>query len=674
MKIAIVIPVHNRPEYLTKCLDSIKRADIPRGTHIVIINDGSTNNLIEGLIAEFQLPGAKLSKLKREKKGGVCFALLEGLDLAAEAGAELLINLDSDAVIRNDFVEKLTELHLELPNYIVTGFNCETLNANGTERHPIIGTLKRQDGKQYANLKKSVGGINMAYTQETYKELIRPALEKAATEGGNWDHMACIKSSEKVRPIACTVPSVVQHIGLISSLGHTSHEEPDTADDFKPLSLPEVTLIGVDCLNFKRLENAAEICQQNIEFGAVKLLTSSLHTPSTDNPNAIEIKHLASREAYSEFMIRELDKYVETPFALIIQYDGYILNYKAWRKEYLNYDYIGAPWWYKDGQNVGNGGFSLRSKKLISAMASDELIQETHPEDHVIGRTYRKYLEKEYSIKFAPEDLAATFSVEGWKGDKSYIGQFGFHGHAVKKPEPKSFSSEHKPETLIISQFQGIGDILFAMPLINTWIAAGHKVIWPVIPEYTGIAKHFPEVTFVDKTAMAIDYNRREEYLAGTSRVIPLRFAEHILKQSYKEVMRAKYKLYGEDWRTWRSLTWKRDTKAEALIWKILGLKEGERFNLVNKRFRTDQSGNAEIKTDNGLRDVEMRNIPGTTMLDWSLVIERAEEIHTVSTGVLFIIDRLETTDKLHQYLRKPDEKDYSLTDYLWTKRYEYHF
>ncbi len=43
-------------------------------------------------------------------------------------------------------------------------------------------------------------------------------------------------------------------------------------------------------------------------------------------------------------MIKRINSYVATPFALVIQYDGFILNPDAWRDEFLDYDYIGAPW------------------------------------------------------------------------------------------------------------------------------------------------------------------------------------------------------------------------------------------------------------------------------------------------------------------------------------------
>lgn len=51
-------------------------------------------------------------------------------------------------------------------------------------------------------------------------------------------------------------------------------------------------------------------------------------------------------------MIKELNKYIETDYVLIVQYDGFILNPKAWMDEFLEYDYIGAPWWYTDNYNI----------------------------------------------------------------------------------------------------------------------------------------------------------------------------------------------------------------------------------------------------------------------------------------------------------------------------------
>lgn len=194
-----------------------------------------------------------------------------------------------------------------------------------------------------------------------------------------------------------------------------------------PKVLKDVTLLGVDCINIRNLIDVAQVCQKQMKFGAVKLLTSIKYS----HPNVVQIEHIGTIEKYSEFIIKELFRYVDTEFVLIIQYDGFILNPNSWEDDFLNYDYIGAPWWYSNGMNVGNGGFSLRSKKLMQILAEDDKIRIFHPEDHHICITYRVYLES-LGIKFASESLSRKFSIEAnYKEGFTWNGQFGFHSYAT---------------------------------------------------------------------------------------------------------------------------------------------------------------------------------------------------------------------------------------------------
>lgn len=193
--------------------------------------------------------------------------------------------------------------------------------------------------------------------------------------------------------------------------------------------LPNVTLLGLDCVDIKRLKLVADICQEHFDFGAVKLLSSISDT----DPRVVPIEHIGSIESYSHFFIKKLHDHIDTEFVLVIQYDGFILNPNAWTDEFLTYDYIGAPWWYEDGNNVGNGGFSLRSKKLLKILAEDVFIQEHHPEDHHIARTYGNYLMSK-GVVFAPEEIASKFSIEGClkepvpvKYGSVWTNEFGFH-------------------------------------------------------------------------------------------------------------------------------------------------------------------------------------------------------------------------------------------------------
>jgi hypothetical protein len=140
---------------------------------------------------------------------------------------------------------------------------------------------------------------------------------------------------------------------------------------------------------------------------------------------------------YSTFILKRMHEYVSTEHALIIQHDGFILNPAAWSDEFLAYDYIGAPF-YVDGKLItGNGGFSIRSSKLLKLTASDDRIDLADPavhtvyglnEDWIQCYIHREYLEQA-GIRFAPPEIAHRFSIESNElYGREWTGEFGFHG------------------------------------------------------------------------------------------------------------------------------------------------------------------------------------------------------------------------------------------------------
>src|SRR5262249_46585437 len=149
-------------------------------------------------------------------------------------------------------------------------------------------------------------------------------------------------------------------------------------------------------------------------FARVLLLTSRLPS-ALIAPTGVEIVPVAgigSRRAYSEFIVKSLLPHISTPHVLLVQWDGYVTNPDAWDPEFLDSDYIGAQWfWHADGMRVGNGGFSLRSRRLLEAL-QDPRIVAGDAEDETICRTYRPLLEREYGIRFADEATADRFAFE----------------------------------------------------------------------------------------------------------------------------------------------------------------------------------------------------------------------------------------------------------------------
>ncbi|MBP9822349.1 MAG: hypothetical protein KBC81_02830 [Candidatus Pacebacteria bacterium] len=196
--------------------------------------------------------------------------------------------------------------------------------------------------------------------------------------------------------------------------------------------LDNVTLFGLDDVDINRLIQAEEICTKDFEFAKIKLLTSL----DSDNSHVVKIEPVKSIREYSEFILKKLNDYIDTDFVLLIQHDGFILNPDAWDDRFLEYDYVGAPLWKDGNYVVGNGGFSLRSKKLLEFLQKDENIfvpeisgeKYDLNEDWIICVQKREYLESK-GIRFAPVDVAKKFSFESNEVDGAdWTDQFGFHG------------------------------------------------------------------------------------------------------------------------------------------------------------------------------------------------------------------------------------------------------
>jgi tetratricopeptide (TPR) repeat protein len=189
------------------------------------------------------------------------------------------------------------------------------------------------------------------------------------------------------------------------------------------LDLPGVTLCCVDTANHALAARALRRSAIGIRFARSLFITDR----RVDEPG-IEVRTiapLASRDDYSRFVLASLLDHVDTPHVLLVQWDGYALNPAAWRGDFLDCDYIGAKWfWAPEGQRVGNGGFSLRSRRLLEALRDPRIVL-TEAEDVTIGRTFRTLLEREHAIRFATESQADQFAFEA-----AYpIGlPFGFHG------------------------------------------------------------------------------------------------------------------------------------------------------------------------------------------------------------------------------------------------------
>jgi hypothetical protein len=176
------------------------------------------------------------------------------------------------------------------------------------------------------------------------------------------------------------------------------------------LQLPNVTLIALGSTNVLGMANALERSSRDIKWGAVKLIT--------------EVQ-CNSIDEWNHAIVFELRKFVDTDFCMLVHPDGFVVNADSWRPEFLNYDYIGAPWplpsddySYRtpDGEivRVGNS-VSIRSKEMLHLPYQLEVVWRSYfgntNEDGFLT-CHNRRLFQHYGARYAPIEVAKYFSRE----------------------------------------------------------------------------------------------------------------------------------------------------------------------------------------------------------------------------------------------------------------------
>ena len=208
------------------------------------------------------------------------------------------------------------------------------------------------------------------------------------------------------------------------------------------LHLPDVTVVCIDNVaqdlammalrDTLRQVTPAKVLFWTDEAGWRKLLSAaSLSADPFRHERTVVLpfdEH--GKEAADQPLWYEAPHQVTTSHFLTVQWDGWVVDANAWTSAFLDYDFVGAPWWWHPpGQQVGNGGFSLRSRRLGAFLADNrEAFPYRYPEDDAIGRLYRARLEAE-GFRFAPPELAYRFSIEHPNPDPRVkrVPTFGFH-------------------------------------------------------------------------------------------------------------------------------------------------------------------------------------------------------------------------------------------------------
>jgi hypothetical protein len=196
--------------------------------------------------------------------------------------------------------------------------------------------------------------------------------------------------------------------------------------------LKNITLLSYNPVDPIRSIKALLYSSRDIEFARMVLVS---RTKPKELPDFIDFVHTnnTTHQESSHFVYNSLPNIVDTEYMLSIHDDGFVINPHLWRDEFLDYDYIGAPWrelWMRN--RVGNGGFVLKSNRFIQLTRN--LTYLGKHEDGELTNDYYDYFTAN-GCRYAPVHVAMKFSIESRIPECEYNlnNCFGFHGRGNPK-------------------------------------------------------------------------------------------------------------------------------------------------------------------------------------------------------------------------------------------------
>jgi hypothetical protein len=209
------------------------------------------------------------------------------------------------------------------------------------------------------------------------------------------------------------------------------------------LKLKDVTLVCVSSIKHEESMSTMLDCMDKAKFDRAVFVSNRKADNQPRKVDYVHVEPILSMDGYSRYIMYDLYAQFKTSHCLIVQYDGGIMHPDMWQPEFMNYDYIGAPWLVATGFKnqfgeqcrVGNGGFSLRSWKLLALPRALNVTFDLgfcRSEDLSFCLFNRHLYEKE-GCKFAPIEVARHFSHEIPMEETRGITPFGAHGSIYKE-------------------------------------------------------------------------------------------------------------------------------------------------------------------------------------------------------------------------------------------------
>jgi len=206
----------------------------------------------------------------------------------------------------------------------------------------------------------------------------------------------------------------------------------------------------------------------------------------------------------------------------------------------------------------------------------------------------------------------------------------------------------------LIKQPIGIGDVFYLQKFAFILKKNGYDVVWPLRDDIFWIKDYVKGINFCK---LSDNFPGKEYYYSGEIVIDDGNFlflSPDGYQATGKRIMESKYLLINstdEDWYDYFKFT-RNLEKENDLYYNVLGLKDDSKYVFLNNMASVD------VRTSNVLDDlkfelptVNLQIIDGYTLFDWCKVFENALEIHTVHTGINYILDKLNLkAEKYYMY------------------------
>ncbi len=186
----------------------------------------------------------------------------------------------------------------------------------------------------------------------------------------------------------------------------------------------------------------------------------------------------------------------------------------------------------------------------------------------------------------------------------------------------------------LIYQPSGLGDIILSEPIAKHYHNLGYEITWPVANRFLNIKDHIKYVNFVEDNGTYFDGRIRKD--TEDSIYLPLISASHgDLEFGRTGWLYSKYRMAGIDHSMWKTFEYVRNPHKEEILFKHF-INFNEPYIVVNKYSSIGKR--EDLKVDTEYRVIEMEEVKDFSIIDWSTILTIAEEVHTVSTALKYVL------------------------------------